>query len=322
MAKTRGSSPLPDMDAMMALVQSFEALAAKDVRLAGAALEEVLRLVPGKRAILSGRFGKRPAIFRFYIEHAEEYATRDWAELQRTERYMSEGDFQVNRPLAHVPDLGLVVVERVPGQPLMEVIRATGGAHRADFLPPAAAWLRKYTAPSEELTEVRLDGWFKRIGRGMARQRNGGLRRAEEAVLAELQRISAPHEAGRWRVAISHGDFHPNNLLAVGPRLKGIDTGGSAKLPIYKDMARFLSHMARRGLIPSGEARFGVDARGIDAFAGAFALNEVERNIWLPFMLGVEVLIRIEAKRLPAGRIRKAEAFYDTLLNGLRDIRP
>ncbi|MEQ9675192.1 MAG: hypothetical protein RLO10_12095, partial [Roseovarius indicus] len=83
-----------------------------------------------------------------------------------------------------------------------------------------------------------------------------------------------------------------------------------------------LSHMARRGLIPSGEVRIGVDAQGLDAFARAFALDEVERNIWLPFMLGVEVLIRIEAKALSEKRIRKAAGFYDTLLDGLRDIRP
>ncbi|KZY37149.1 hypothetical protein A3731_02090 [Roseovarius sp. HI0049] len=321
MAKARGPSPLPDMDAMMDLVQAFEALAAKDARLADARLDEVIRLVPGKRAILSGRVGERPAIFRFYIEHAEAYAQRDWAELQRTERYMSEGDFRVNAPIVHVPELGLVVVERVRGQPLMDLIRETE-KHRAEFLPPAAQWLRKYTAPSEELTGVRLDGWYRRIERGMARQRNATLRRAEQSVLTELHRIAAPHRTGQWRIAISHGDFHPNNLLADGQRLTGIDTGGSAKLPIYKDMARFLSHMARRGLIPSGEERFGVDARGFDAFTQAFDLDEVERTIWLPFMLGVEVLIRIEPKDLPAKRVRKAEAFYGTLLDGLRDIRP
>ncbi|MEQ8896753.1 MAG: phosphotransferase [Roseovarius sp.] len=322
MAKKRGPSPLPDMDAMMDLVQAFETLAATDVRLAGARLDEVIRLVPGKRAILSGTVGERPAIFRFYIEHAEANAQRDWAELQRVTGHMSEGDFRVNAPALHVPELGLVVVDRVDGTPLMERIRATEGPQRSDYLRPAARWLRAYTAPTEEQTDVRLDGWYKRIDRGMARQRDATLRRAEQSVLAELHRIAAPHEAGQWRIAISHGDFHPNNLLSDGARLTGIDTGGSAKLPIYKDMARFLSHMARRDLIPSGEERFGVDARGLDAFAEAFTLDEVERNIWLPFMLGVEVLIRIEAKDLSARRIRKADAFYGTLLDGLRKIRP
>lgn len=322
MAKTRDPSPLPDMDAMMELVEAFGALAAKDERLCGAQLDEVIRLVPGKRAILSGSLGPRPAIFRFYLEHSEAYATRDWAELQRIAGAMSAGDFRVNTPLVHVPELGLVVVERAPGQPLMDRIRDTQEAHRAAFLRPAAEWLRSYTAPSETQTEVRLDGWYKRVDRGMSRQRDASLGRAEQAVYSELKRIAAPHQAGRWRVAVSHGDFHPNNLLSEGTRLTGIDTGGSAKLPIYKDMARFLSHMARRGLIPSGQERFGVDAQGLDAFADAFSLDAVERTVWLPFMLGVEVLIRIEAKTLPARRVRKAATFYDRLLEGLRDIRP
>lgn len=322
MAKPRSSSPLPDIDAMTDLVRAFEGLAAKDARLAEAQLEDVIRLVPGKRAILSGTVGDRPAIFRFYIEHAEAYAERDWSELKRTAGYMAEGELQVNAPILHVPEIGLVVVERVDGTPLMEHIRATDSAHRAAFLKPAATWLRQYTAPTETRTEVRLDGWFKRVERGMARQRNDRLRLAETAVYAELQRIAAPHEAGQWRVAVSHGDFHPNNLLIDRARLTGIDTGGSAKLPIYKDMARFLSHMARRGLIPSGDERFGVDAQGLGAFAEVFELDEIERSIWLPFMLGVEVLIRVEAKELSGKRTRKAQALYDTLLEALRDIRP
>lgn len=322
MAKPRGSPSLPDMDAMIDLVQAFESLAAKDATLTGAQLKDVVRLVPGKRAILSGVIGERPAIFRFYIENAEAHAKRDWAELQRTKGFMTTGDMRVNAPVLHVPEIGLVVVERVDGVPLMDQIRATEKTGRSAHLTQAAEWLRKYTAPSEKRTEVRLDGWYKRVERGMARQRHDKLRQAEEAICAELKRIAKPHKAGQWRVAITHGDFHPNNLLADGPRLTGIDTGGSAKLPIYKDMARFLSHMARRGLIPSGQERFAVDAHGLDAFAKAFALDEVERNIWMPFMLGVEVLIRIEAKSLSEKRIRKAHAFYETLLEGLRDIRP
>lgn len=313
-------SSLPQIDAMTELVLAFGKLAAREPGLASAVLEDAIRLVPGKRAILAGRMGQTPAIFRFYLDRPEAHAGRDWKELTRTEGYMSGGDLTVNAPLFHHGPLGLVVVARADGTPLMDLIRRAEPEARAAALAPAAAWLRKYTAPTEEYAPVRLDGWESRAQKGMARQPNARLRPLEAALYAELQRIAAPHAGGDWRIAICHGDFHPNNLLAHGPRLTGIDTGGSARLPVYKDMARFLGHMGRRGLIPSGKMRFAVDAAGLDAFARAFALDETERRIWLPYMIGIETLLRIDARPLPRKRLRRAARFYEALLADLREI--
>ena len=129
-----------------------------------------------------------------------------------------------------------------------------------------------------------------------------------------------PFARSPWRNAICHGDFHPNNLLVKGERLTGIDTGGSASIPIYKDMARFLMHMGRRGLIPSGEARFGVDAQGIDAFAEVFEMSDQERDLVLPFMLGCEALLRFENPGIKRGRIRRAAEMTDQLIADLEQL--
>lgn len=304
----------------MDVAQAFERLAENDAEMTGARLDEVIRLIPGKRGIFAGRFGGQRAIFRFYLDHPQAHAERDWAELQRTYPYMSDGDSRVNAPLCYRPELGLIVVARVEGTPLMERIRQANPAERPGFLAPAAAWLRKYTSPTEKGVPVRLDGWFGRVDKAMARQPHAELCAVEAAIRAEMRRIAEPHAGGTWRVAISHGDFHPNNLLASGRRLTAIDTGGSAKLPIYKDMARFLAHMGRRGLLPSGQGAFGVDRAGIDAFARAFDLDRTERDIWLPFMVGVEALKRAEPPSLPPARIRQAKAFHEAVLEGLRGI--
>lgn len=306
----------------MDLVQAFERAAPTDPALGRARLEEAIRLVPGKRAIFGGRFDGRPAIFRFYIENAESHARRDWAELIRAAEYMATGDLRVNAPLYHVPKLGLVVVERVAGTPLMQHIWQADHAARRACLAPAATWFRKYTAPTETRVPARLDGWFSRARRAMARQPFDKLRPLEAALMGEITRLATPLSGTPWRMAICHGDFHPNNLLVAGPRLTGIDTGGSAKLPVYKDMARFLSHMGRRGLVPSGTRRFGVDAAGLDAFARAFDLDETEQALWLPVMIGIEALIRVESTALSGSRIRRSTAFYQELLDDLRDIAP
>ena len=100
--------------------------------------------------------------------------------------------------------------------------------------------------------------------------------------------------------------------------MTGIDFGGSSLLPIYKDMARFLMHMGRRCLIPSGETWMGVDQMGAHAFRDSFNLSDLEFNVILPFMLGIEALLRVEILELPASRIKRAERGYRRLLKDLQ----
>jgi aminoglycoside phosphotransferase (APT) family kinase protein len=127
-------------------------------------------------------------------------------------------------------------------------------------------------------------------------------------------------QAQTWRTAISHGDFHPNNLIVDGPRLTGIDLGGSKGLPLTKDMARFLMHMGRRRVKLPGPLAFGVSRAGLDAFGAEFDLSAHERDIVLPFFLAFEALIRVENTGLAPSRIRRAEKMYQSLLPDLEAI--
>jgi hypothetical protein len=81
-------------------------------------------------------------------------------------------------------------------------------------------------------------------------------------------------------------------------------------MPIYKDMARFLVHMARRGMWPSGKTRLGVDAIGLANMEDVFGLNAFERQFALPFMMGCEVLMRVDTRQLSASRVRRSEEMY------------
>ena len=75
--------------------------------------------------------------------------------------------------------------------------------------------------------------------------------------------------------------------------------------------------MGRRDFILSGERYFGVDKQGIMAFAKVFRLPKAEENLFLPFMIGCEALIRVETKELKRSRIRRAAKFYEALLEDL-----
>jgi hypothetical protein len=297
---------------------TFEAARKGDAALAEAHLAAPLRIVPGKRAIFDGRLGATRAVFRFYIDHPEAHALRDWTELQRSAAYMQTGPYRVNAPLAHVPVLGCVVVAHAPGQPLMEKLWSLKKPERTTYMRPAAEWLRAYTAPTEERRTLRLDGWLARAEKGAARQPFEELHAVEAALLARIKAMAAAMEGQSWRVAISHGDFHPNNLLSDGDTLTGIDTGGSAQLAFYKDVARFLTHMGRRGLTADGGTRYGVCAKGLAAFEQVFALDEAERRLFLPFFFGIEALVRVEARFFSMGRLRRSKAFYEALLADLR----
>lgn len=311
------TSPLSELDGTMQIVARFERARASDPELSGAELDELLRQVPGKRAVLSGTWQGRPVIFRMHLESGSPAPKREWTEMLRVWTEMQSDRLRIAEPLHFWESSGLLVIEHVPGTPLMQHLWQIEPEARAPYLPQAAAWLRAYTASSEMTGKPRAAVWLQKAEAAAATQPHPKLQRRERKILRHLQRLAPACDALPWRHAISHGDFHPNNLIVNGERLTGIDLGGSATIPIYKDMARFLMHMGRRGLIPSGAARFGVDARGIAAFSKAFALSNEERELILPFMLGVEALIRVEHAGIKPGRVRRAAEMSDKLIADL-----
>ena len=310
-------APLPDPETLLALQERFEAARAACPELAGAEVNEVLRVVPGKRAIMAGTLDGRGAVFRMFEPNQGDMTTREWREMTRIWPFMNSGAYRVPEPLLHVPEHGLLVIEHVSGQPLLEHFWQSAPETRAHHLRPAAEWLRHYTEGSESWRAGNAAGWLARTERAAATQPFASLRKIETGILDELRRMAATLATQEWRVAICHGDFHPNNLISNEDRLTGIDIGGSARMPVCKDIARFLVHMGRRGMIPSGARRLGVDQQGLAAFAEAFALTSVERGLWLPFFIGCEALIRVESKSLKKGRITRAEEMYAVLRDDL-----
>lgn len=283
----------------------------------GAEIGALIRHVPGKRRIHAGRWQGRDAVFRLATPETAAMQAREWQEACRIWPVMQGPRYRTAEPLAHLPELHLVVMAQVPGTPLLDLVAQLRGPRRAARLAPAAAWLRRYTDVSEGWRAARCTGWLARAERTAQAQPFAELRGIEAGILDGIGRIAARIDGADWRVAICHGDFHPNNLLAEGRRLTGIDTGGSARMPVLKDVARFLMHMARRGVCPSRRMWCGVDEGMRDAFFEAFAMTEAERRLVLPFFLGIEALIRTETEALRPRRIRIAERVYGALRDDL-----
>lgn len=311
---------MPEEDALTSIRARLDAARALHPTLNGATVGTVLRHVPGRRAIAAGHLGDAAVIYRLDLTGEADRTQAEWDEMQRLWPHMSQGRFRIARPILASPEHGLLVIEHVAGTPLLQLLWQTPPEARAPLILPAADWYRQSTAPTEAWRGVGVNGWLKRAARAAEKQPFEALRACETDILHEMRRIAALMEGLKWRVAICHGDLHPNNLIVDGPRMTAIDIGGSSRMPIYKDMARFLVHMGRRRMIPSGEECLGVDRAGLMAFARAFDLNAAERGLFLPFMIGFEALIRVETPALPTSRIRRAERMYRAMLPDLRRV--
>jgi aminoglycoside phosphotransferase len=303
--------------------QALAALSRLEQLLSGldAHVDQALRLVPGKRAVFAGRLNGRDVVFRLPLDAANrKTAAEEWAEMIRAYPYMSAPPLCTAEPLHFDPDTGLIAVERAPGTPLFTHLWSLDPSDRLPLIARAAAWQRAYTGPTEDWRGINRRPWRNWAAKAVEKQTHAALIDIEKRILQKMNQLSRKLGDPEWRVAIPHGDFHLNNLILDGDRLTGIDTGGSNFAPIYKDMARALTHMVRRGMLPSGARRFGVDAGAYDAFTAAFALNDREANAFLPYMITFETLIKVEHPDMSGDRIAHAVEMSDSLFQDLRQI--
>lgn len=297
---------------MMDLAARLEA-----ARIDGLEPGELIRHVPGKRALLHGCYQGRRVVIRLNLTPENGATEKEWAEMQRLWPHMATGDLRIPEPILVAPGAGIILLEHIPGTPLLQLMQSLEPTARCDWLTPAAAWLRKSTAVSEDHDPARPENWIARAEAASAKQPFAQLRALESEILGQMRRLAPMVAATPWRTAICHGDFHPNNLIADGARLTGIDLGGSRRMPLLKDIARFAMHMGRRRVRLSGQICLGVDRACLAAFAATFEMTAVERGAVLPFFLAVEALIRVETRALPDARIRRAERMYRALVQDL-----
>ena len=275
-------------------------------------VEACLRFQPGRIAILSGKLNSEPAVFRLALsDDVKATLESTWTELQRIEQFMSTGRYQAARGLAHFDADGLLVISKANGESLLPMM---SNSEPTQHVRDLAEWLWAYASPTLQNRPAHTMHWLKRAEKSCSKQPHPTLKTREQQILEVLRHLSADLETDKWRVAISHGDYHPNNLIWDGQVLTGIDIGGSAFLPIYKDMARSLVHLARRNIFEHEAMRFGVNDALIRAYSGRFQLSEVEMTRALPFFIGFECLIKVELPKAPAWRISAAEKLYDGFL--------
>ncbi|RFP90746.1 hypothetical protein DZK27_00200 [Rhodobacteraceae bacterium 63075] len=282
---------------------------------------DALHIVPERHAVFRGALEGRQAAFRLALSEASrEDLAREWGELTRAWEHMSAPPLTTPKPLAFSDAEGLMVTARASGEGLLSHLWRIEAAERAPLIALSADWLRKYTAPTEELRAPNRRPWRRWAEEAAARQPHEALREAEARVLQKMKKLYRQIDLPEWRVVLAHGDFHLNNLFWDGKTLTGIDLGGTGHAPLYKDIARALVHMARRGMLPSGKRRFGVDEEAFEAYAETFSLSETETNGFLPYFIAYETLIKVEHPEMPRARLDHAQEMTEALFADLKAI--
>lgn len=318
MTQDNSSRLAADLDALMNVSTRIEAIQAADPVLAQVEMGEIIRHVAGRHAVLHCNYNELDAVLRLSMGARDIGLDQTWTEMNRLWPQMKTGRLTMAQPLYYAADHGALIVSHAPGRSLFDLARSLAPKEATPALAEAAHWLRRATLDSEEHRAARPGPWLKRAQAASAKQPFADLQGLETEILTILEALAGRISSLEWRVAIIHGDFHPGNLLRSDEHLTGIDFGGSHRLPIYKDMARCLMHLGRRGILPSGQSWMGVDARLADAFVDAFQLGPEERGTILPFFLGVEAILRVERRDLPARRLSRARQMYERLLSDLQ----
>ncbi len=286
-----------------------------------ALVEAALHIVPGKHALFKGRWQGAKAVFRIVLDEANlETASKEFAELTRAWAYMREPPLTVSQPLHFESDQGVTVTAFAPGRGLLYHLWSLEPAARVGRINLAADWLHKYTQPTVELRKPNRRPWRTWAEAAAAKQPHEALQKAEARVLQKMKKLYGQIDLPEWRVALAHGDFHLNNLHYHAGTVTGLDLGGTNFAPLYKDIARALVHMARRGMVPSGARRFGVDAAAFEHYVKRFELTDTEANGFLPYFICFETLIKVEHPDMPKQRIEHALAMSEALFADMKQI--
>ena len=296
-----------------------------------------------KRVIIEGQFRGETVFCRFFLPEDAKVALREWDEIQRILPKMNTGELQVVRPLYVSEDGRILVLSKVEGEALRHCfVRALPGPFNIIsekviprikhilnpqqvfdnklYFQQAARWLRCYTADTEGWEPVQPEEHIRTVTGLFEKLPHGRFRKYQLDILRETSRIGKLLVNETWRTALSHGDLHSGNLIVNGQHMTGLDFNSSNRTPIYRDVARLLLNRPCRRTTSPSNRYLGVNRVCLDAFVTEFKMDEKERTLFLPFMIGCQSMIRVKARSSKRSHVRDDNRTYESLLDGLSQI--
>jgi hypothetical protein len=188
--------------------------------------------------VFEAQFKGAQVVVRHIVKpNAADLVAKMQQDLERIGPQMNSGDCQINQLIAAEPANGVLIVSLVPGVPYHDVgdpalldhagrwHAAYVGARREEAYLSPLFWQKKLNMmPRNGLDGVHLD-LAQRLKAGLRLQTHG------------LKGATICRVAG-------HGDFAPHNFRVSAGVLYGFDTGTAAKVPLARELAHFLLHVA------------------------------------------------------------------------------
>ena len=178
-------------------------------------------------------------------------------------------EFTVPEPIAWFEDHKLLVLEKAPGESVVDVLQRGGEA--TEYVRRAADLLICMQSLSSEnvaVNEFKVEAARKRaaeLANAIDDARIVPMANAAIDVLAEKPA----------RVVLSHGDYHPMNIYVAPGRVTAIDLDTVARREPEADVAYFVAQTANFGLLMFDRLAFTLELR--DTFLTRFAALDNRR---------------------------------------------
>jgi len=176
------------------------------------------------------------------LQAGPQAATRgEFEALQRIETMIGDSgdpDLTAVRPVAYVADLNAVVTELLDARPLRRLAQRGRRSSITGAAPAIGRWLRRFHDEIGDARDERFDpATLRRELAGLAVLAEGGPA-ALRAGVASLGRIAGALAGGDVRVATTHGDFGPSNVLVDPDGRIGVIDPNLVPGPVEQDAAK------------------------------------------------------------------------------------
>lgn len=266
--------------------------------------------------VLAGVFQGQAAVFKQFLGgDVAQVIPRMQEELTLLDQHLGQGACRVNRLLAALPEDGLAVLERVPGERVSLILKSDDAARRAVVLALCGDWLA--TVAPLRAEPKRLGG--SRLERQFADLSLDGLLTQDRA-LAEALMDAARRFGKRVRGmdavhTIAHGDFAPVNMMSDGETIWAVDIQGATRFPLARIAARFLVAKDLYSQRKS-QRQWGLDADDMAALNPARLLPAGELETTLPYFIAQQMVRRFVSSYAerggdPAARSRLSDCLTD-----------
>ncbi|NVO26535.1 hypothetical protein HJ526_03810 [Donghicola sp. C2-DW-16] len=230
--------------------------------------------------VAAGEFNGQPAIFKMYRGPDAGQVVQNAANALGTYAARLTGpDVGIVRPLATLPEAGILVMTRAPGQMISRLI----GDRKVDqiaLIERCARWLTACAAGDMQIRRLAPGKFVTELEEAKA---------APDALttrlITVLKQQKPPLRGYPLIWGPTHGDFSPVNLADDGQRLTAFDVQGVPGMPLTRVAAFFLvSRDLNRA--PPRQTIWGLDAATTEAFLNALPPEIGEDTLALKFFVG------------------------------------